>query len=137
MMNIGFPLLEQNAKKGQISVKQPQEIDQSWNYTHSKMWFCPKWEKYNKYWATNIKCMISSNPIYSQQTSSTNGNLTSGDLSLAHHGGLLINMILQIKKKKINIFHGHWGVYFLRLPLLSIPTLFYPTAPCFQTALLG
>lgn len=44
--------------------------------------------------------MISSNPIYSQQTSSTNGNLTTEDLSLAHHSGLLINMILLIKKKK-------------------------------------
>ena len=29
MMNIGFPLLEQNAKKAQISAKQTQEIDQS------------------------------------------------------------------------------------------------------------
>lgn len=80
--------------------------------------------------------MISSNPIYSQQTSSTNGNLTTEDLSLAHHSGLLINMILLIKKK-INIFHGHGGVYFLRLPMLSIPALFYPTTPCFQMALLG
>lgn len=29
MTNIGFPLLEQNANKEQIRVKQPQEIDQS------------------------------------------------------------------------------------------------------------
>lgn len=43
--------------------------------------------------------MISSNPIYSQQTSLTNGNLTTEDLSLAHHGGLLTNMILHLKKK--------------------------------------
>ena len=42
MMNIGFLLLEQNTNKAQISVKHP--IDQSWNYTHIKMWFCPKWD---------------------------------------------------------------------------------------------
>ena len=56
MMNIGFPLLEQNTNKVQISVKQPQEIDQSWNYTHSQMWFCPKWDNNqilsNQYQAT-------------------------------------------------------------------------------------
>ena len=59
MMNIGFPLLEQNTNKAQISVKQPQEIDQSWNYTHSKMWFCPKWDSNqilsNQYQVYDIK----------------------------------------------------------------------------------
>ena len=72
-------------------------------------------EKITKYWATNIKCMISSNPIYSQQTSSTNGNLTTEDLSLAHHSGLLINMILLIKKKNQ---HFPW----------SLRCLFFKTA---------
>ena len=100
-----------------------------------KMWFCPKWDNNqilsNQYQVYDIKqpYLFSTNLINKWKFNHWG--------SFSNSSWWTSNKYDFALKKKINIFHGHWGVYFLRLPMLSIPTLFYPTAPCFQMALLG